>query len=124
MDGMSMSTRGMAASPCFFMMADMSDDSWSSRFSSSSFSSYALIRPTIDEVLQIQEHGQVAMLSHYGRQPEQKLLQILKLLFSPSPPVRFTKLARSLYVRPVVLPGNATQHSGPTTYSPSSGRWI
>ena len=87
MDGMSMSTRGMAASPCFFMMADMSDDSWSSRFSSSSFSSYALIRPTIDEVLQIQEHGQVAMLSHDGRQPGQKLVQILKLLFSPSPPV-------------------------------------
>ena len=94
MDGMSMSTRGMAASPCFFMMADMSDDSWSSRFSSSSFSSYALIRPTNDEVLQIQEHGQVAMLSHDGRQPEQKLVQILKLLFSPSPPVRFTKLCK------------------------------
>ena len=65
MDGMSMSTRGMAASPCFFMMADISDDSWSSRFSSSSFSSCA---PSSDEALQIQEHGQVPMLSHDVRQ--------------------------------------------------------
>ena len=57
MDGMSMSTRGMAASPCFFMMADMSDGSWSSRFSSSSFSSCASSRPMTDEALQNQEHG-------------------------------------------------------------------
>lgn len=41
MEGISASTRGIAESPYFFMMADSRDDSWSSRFSSSSFSSCA-----------------------------------------------------------------------------------